>query len=209
MPMSRTFRFASTGWPVKPVSVMLVALGLGCAGAPPSQEPQAVGAARPAPTDSTVRKELVLVLIGSSTCPGATLPELREGIRLLRTGLTARARQSNQHPVLIGVALDTDRSRGAKWVETLGSFDEVLLGGGWVSTGALAYMWRDIPGEPSIPQVILFERTVTAAKGAWTVDMGELRGRWIGATEILRAPVAFRPEHGICTRCGPAEGHVL
>jgi hypothetical protein len=62
----------------------------------------------------------------------------------------------------IGIALDWSLPVGMEYLRGFERFDEVLIGSNWLNTGVIRYVWRDLPGPPSLPQLIVIERTIDA-----------------------------------------------
>jgi hypothetical protein len=60
----------------------------------------------------------------------------------------------------MGIATDRAPSVGIGLLELLGPFDEISAGRSWLNIGALKYVWSEHPGEASVPQVVVLQRTV-------------------------------------------------
>ena len=129
-------------------------------------------------------REVVLVFLGASFCgahrrPG--FPQLVEDAkeRVQRQAL-ASGRQFRAH----AVSLDWKTDAALDFLKGFGEFDEMSLGGNWVSDGAVRYVWRDMPGDPAVPQVILLERTIDVSKAATEVKDERVLKRVLGTDEI-------------------------
>lgn len=48
-----------------------------------------------------------------------------------------------------------------EFARPLGAFDEYAIGNDFWSVPAQLFIWGDPPGEPSVPQVLVIERTVS------------------------------------------------
>jgi hypothetical protein len=70
-----------------------------------------------------------------------------------------------QQLVSIGIALDWSLSRGMELLTRFGPFDEALIGRSWLNTGAVKYVWGDLPGIAAVPQIIIVEREVLRIHG--------------------------------------------
>ena len=132
----------------------------------------------------TPGKERVFVFIGASFCgacrdPG--LPPVVERAKLLAQRQAAAGHQTFR---AIGVSIDWNQPRGLEMLRRFGEFDQITAGGNWLNEEAVKYLWRDVPGRPVVPQVILLERTVRADAGGITVGSEVLRERLVGAIEI-------------------------
>ena len=64
----------------------------------------------------------------------------------------------------VGVSLDWAVDEGVERLRNYYVFDEVIVGRNWLNTAAVSYMWRDYPGDRSIPQVVLLAN--------WVVPIG-------------------------------------
>lgn len=146
---------------------------------PTSHEPKT--ASRP-----TQGKEILAVFVVSTSCPASSLAALRETLVQIRTGLKKTAELAGATFVMVGVAVESDPWVGVDFVRTFGEFDEVLAGGSWMNTGILAYVARDLPGEWSIPQLVLVERDVSMGGPGQVpiLSADRLIGRKIGVEEI-------------------------
>ena len=72
------------------------------------------------------------------------------------------------------------------YLKGLGAWDEVSAGNNWSSLGAVRYVWREPGSHPSLPQILIFDRTVTP--GERTIKFGAERrlAQFIGVSEITR-----------------------
>lgn len=137
--------------------------------------------------------ELVAVFIGSSTCGAAENPELKVAIAQLRRSLAARAFRDGKTFSSIGVALDWSVRDGLQFLATFGEFDEVMAGRNWLNAGAVHYIWRDIAGRPSLPQVLLLERSVEVTATSISIGDETLIARKVGAGEITQWVASLAP----------------
>jgi hypothetical protein len=128
--------------------------------------------------------ELYAVFIGSSTC-GATEREgfgdVVEGIKLQLRG---RAEQAGMRFAVAGAATDWHVEPGLAFLRHFGEWDEVLVGRNWLNAAAVRYLWRDIPGRPAVPQVILLRRHVTVSDEGIEISEEQLVARKLGVFEI-------------------------
>jgi hypothetical protein len=129
--------------------------------------------------------EFLVVFIASSDCGASTYPGLQEAMGSIRADLLRTAEASGKLFVSIGVALDRDPWRGLEFLRSFGPFDELLSGGSWLNSGALAFLVRDLPGRRAIPQLVLVERHVEMDDGVIASVSDKLVGRKIGADAIL------------------------
>lgn len=171
----------------------LLASGLlGCAQASPAGDPPDVRPGEPTPPiaarnapDGIPQGELVVTLIGSLSCAGADNPELAKAFRAILNTLGEGSRAHGLALRSIGIALDQDPEDGDKFLRPFGSFSERLLGGGWSNTGAVRYVWMDLPGEPTIPQLTVSVRAIVDEPRIYLTHESML-ARLIGPEEIIR-----------------------
>jgi hypothetical protein len=111
-------------------------------------------------TDLPNGKEIVAVYVGAKTCGPCQTPEVKDAIQRMKTLLAAQAKQSGAAFSVVGVSTDWSVKDGAEFLEPNGPFDQVVVGGNWTNLGAEQYLWRDSTARPSMPTVLIFERTV-------------------------------------------------
>lgn len=130
-------------------------------------------------------QQLALVYIGHSRCRASNHPELPALIRRIRATMHTRALGLGFSSTAIGVAVDFDVAAGVEHLERFESFDEILVGNGTLNTGALRWLFQDLPGEAATPQLLVLQRPVLPDPD---VGLGEdrLLLRLIGIDEIFR-----------------------
>lgn len=138
-----------------------------------------------------VRRELLMVYIGSSTCEASNSGQLRRDVRELRTLLAGRAAAAGRSLVTLGVAVDGRASAGIAHLQKVAPFDEVAAGGGWANAHALKYVWEKWPGVAGTPQIVVIDREIRVRRGGpggVTYSSGAERmvARLAGAWEISR-----------------------
>lgn len=74
--------------------------------------------------------------------------------------LKLRAMAEGNSFATVGVALDWHLKPGLRWLDKMGSFDEVSVGRSWVNSSAVRHIWREFQATPALPQVLLIEHTV-------------------------------------------------
>lgn len=130
--------------------------------APARQAPRAADAplARRYVPDYELRKgtEVVLVLLGASFCGAQREPGFPQAVEdaKLRVQAQAKARGAQFRAVAVSLDWDTDEALG--FLNGFGAFDEVTVGSNWLNEGARRYIWRDLPGPPVVPQLLVIER---------------------------------------------------
>lgn len=184
-------------WTALGLTLLVFALGIArprpqpAATRPPSARPPATAA----PTDSLVRgytpgyrlrtgNEILLVFVGGSFCRANRLPGFQQAIEnaklRVRDQAVARGRQFRA----VAVSLDWKPGEALAFLEGFGEFDEVSVGSNWVNDSAVRYVWRELPGDPTVPQVVVVERHVQVGR---TVQVGSDRvlKRVLGSDRIF------------------------
>ncbi len=110
--------------------------------------------------------ELLLVYVGSSTCGPANDEELPLILDRIKMALEKRAGAHGLDFAAIGIAQDWDIRAGVRHLDRAGPFDEIQTGRSWANTGLRRYLWNEIPGEASTPQVIVVFMDRTAPDGS-------------------------------------------
>jgi hypothetical protein len=105
-------------------------------------------------------RERMAVLITTSDCIGARDPKFGPAVRAaLRVLADESIRDSSQFRA-IGVAMDFDPDSGAMFLRKLADFDQWVVGGNWGNDVVVRLVWRDSAAVPSIPQLLIIERTI-------------------------------------------------
>ncbi len=129
--------------------------------------------------------EMLVVLLVSAHCVAARSEEFELAVREMLVQLNARAQEVDYLYATQAVALDWSVKDGLKFLRDLGEFDEVSAGRNWLNSGSVTYLLRDLPGEPTIPQVLVLRRRIAVDRYV-AVGPDELLMRKIGAAEIIR-----------------------
>lgn len=142
---------------------------------------------RPTRPEPSLRpgREVEVIFIGSSSCGAAGRKDLAQALDSLRAFMLADAARRDYGVYFTGVALDWQVAAGFKFLEPFGPFDEVSVGRNWLNSSAVRYVWRDVPGKPEIPQLVLIERTVELGAQAMVVGEDRLLERVMGADNIV------------------------
>lgn len=114
---------------------------------------------------STIRpmaigRQFVAVLVMSPACSQSDAIRVGREWRELLVELRRRGVQQGVDVHTVGVSIDYSTDAALAALTKFGAFDELAVGGGWQNTSALQYVIRNVAGPPSVPQVILLERTI-------------------------------------------------
>jgi hypothetical protein len=138
--------------------------------------------------------ELVAVFVLSSNCFASRDEEMPRLVEEVKQSLK-EASTLNAHEFR-AVAVGVDPTPEASWslIQTMGRFDEVILGGGWLNHGMLSYVWEGHAGPPDVPQIVLVRRGLRRmSDGLYGVTDAEVLGRFVGFGEIRRWVYAGAP----------------
>jgi hypothetical protein len=117
-------------------------------------------------------EEIVLVFIGASFCNAHNRAGFPAVVEDAKVRVQAYARARNLRFRAVGVALDWRVADGLAFLARFGEFDEVASGSNWISDGATKYVWREIPGDADVPQLLVLRRSVDVSQA---VRLGEDR----------------------------------
>lgn len=135
-------------------------------------------------------RELAFVFIGSSTCRPSNHELLPASVEQAKLLLRERAVRSGRSFTTVGIARDWSVEAGLEHLRRFGRFDEVVAGRNWINIGLLRYVWEDVPGEASTPQVLVLDRRLVDRRAPEAAD-GVLQDerlvvRLVGWDEIER-----------------------
>jgi len=137
------------------------------------------------PTSSdTTYNEYVMVLIAADWCGACRQPSLPLALDKLRLSLGRAAKEKGSSLRTVAVILDPDAKKAYEHSRRYGAFDELILGGQWGGHGAVEYIWRDLAGPASVPQIVVLRRRVTIGANGYVYGRDELVDRLIGNEEI-------------------------
>jgi hypothetical protein len=106
-------------------------------------------------------REIVALYIGSTTCGPCLSPEVKAAVRKMKVLVADQAKAQGASFAAVGVANDWKVADGTTFLEPLGTFDQVVVGGSWTNLAIERYVWRDPQGVPAMPQILVIERTIT------------------------------------------------
>lgn len=139
----------------------------------------------PSPLSAPGLDQVDVVILLSSSCAASQMldPSWFED---LRSTLKARGAREGVSVAIVGVAVDQSWTRGIDFLRGLGEFDEVRSGRDWLGSGAVEFMYRDLAGPTSIPQVVVVKRQVTMRGNLADLHFGEdrLLSRKVGVDEL-------------------------
>lgn len=132
-------------------------------------------------------QHIVVALLVSSGCAYSNDPATHDAYRAIVAAERRLAEESGGFVTTLGVAVDESPSAGWRMLGTIAPFDEILTGGGWLSTGALRFAARDLAGPLSVPQVLVLSRPIWVTRDSlFTAGADSLHRRLIGRDAIVR-----------------------
>jgi hypothetical protein len=134
--------------------------------------------------DARTGREVVMVFIGASFCGAHLQPGFPEAIEQAKLGLRRQAQSRGSGFRAVGVSLDWEPDSALVFLRRFGRWDEVSVGGNWVSEAALRYIWSDLPGPASVPQLLVIERQLENGETAVSVQGERLVRRLLGTDQI-------------------------
>lgn len=135
--------------------------------------------------DTVRTTDLLVAFVASSNCAGSSRSDLPPALDEMRTILQNRAHGRGHRFSAIGVSVDWDVDAGVEFLMKLGAWDEILVGRQWLGMGATTFVWRDKPGDASLPQVILFQRSIRVGKTRIEVGQDSVLKRVVGVDSII------------------------
>lgn len=129
--------------------------------------------------------QVVVFFVASASSRGSTASGLREAVLSLHQKLRAEAERQGLALEVVGVSVDWDVDDGIRFLRRYGPFDEMVVGGNWVNLAAIEYIWRDQPGTPTIPQIVVVRRRVDPGPSTIGVGPDQVLGRFVGVEQIV------------------------
>lgn len=142
--------------------------------------------------------EVVVVLIGMAGCAASRQPALAAAMDQIRARLRVLSSERGIPIAFWGVALDRDLSKGLRWLTSVGPFDEISVGGNWLNSQAVRFMFGGSSGPATVPQIIVFQRTIDQPSSSTLVVGPEtIATRRVGVQPILDWVVSDDPIVGL------------
>ena len=130
-------------------------------------------------------REIIMIFVGSSTCGASQSRELPAALKTVRESLQVRAARTHSKLATLGVALDVQPNEGIQFLKKYDSFDEISVGRSWLNMTATTYIWRDLPGNTSLPQLLVITRPITVRDASIEIGPDELVVRKLGVDGIV------------------------
>lgn len=136
--------------------------------------------------------ELILVLVGSSTCGFSRPDAIGPPLMAAKASLLQEGQRRGLGVRVVGVATDRAPVAGMQYLEEVGEFDEMLSGPAWSSVGFGKTLRYHLPDAPATPQILIFERdsyraSAISSSSAGAIDVsGENGADPVGGRLVLR-----------------------
>ncbi len=137
--------------------------------------------------------ELVAVFLINESCFAAGSTEFRNAIRIGLKAFEDSGEARGVQTSLMGVALAPNTVKARRFIANFGQFDEIVVGRGWLNSGAIRFFWRDFPGVAGVPQLIVFRRTVIVRDSIIDISPDSVLFRLSGAQAIINWSRAGSP----------------
>lgn len=125
-------------------------------------------------------RQRIAVLITTRNCIGARDPRFVPGVRAALRLMALQARRDSVGFSATGVAMDWEIDSGAVFLRQLADFDQWVIGRNWGNDAVVRLIWRDLTAIPTIPQLVVLERTV----GEQSRSTGS--GIYFGPEQVVR-----------------------
>ena len=123
---------------------------------------------------------MAVVLLVSPSCHACTNPALPDAWEAIAQSISDQGNGAYR----IGLVTSDLAENGLTFLRQFGEFHEVLAGGGWAGVGSLHFLFRELSGPPTIPQVIVLRRQVTRQTKGISVDERVVQRR-VGLEQIF------------------------
>lgn len=131
------------------------------------------------------------VTIVAHSCGACRSDSIRDA--LAGIGPALRRQLAGGNVDVIGVVVDPSVDDGISILREIGGYDEVHAGNNWLNSLAIEYLWRDQPGRPAVPQVVLIRRHIRAVGSTVVVSSDTVIDRYVGGAELIPWAAAGYP----------------
>ena len=100
-------------------------------------------------------KYLRFIYIGSSGCVYSNNPETHKKISYRKDYFRSYSHNHEMKFLSSGISVDRNPDLGIKFLDQTGPYDVIISGASWYNLGANHYIWNNIPGNASTPQVLI------------------------------------------------------
>jgi hypothetical protein len=138
-------------------------------------------------------REIVMVFIGSTDCAPSRQPGFNKVVQQVAHNLHQTAGSRGMAFSRIGVALSGTPAEGMKFLSDFGTFEETVTGRGWMNSGAISFVWRDLPGSSAVPQLLVLQRRIAVSPRGIRVSPDSVILRLTGVSEIRSWTAAGSP----------------
>jgi hypothetical protein len=135
------------------------------------------------PVDGT---EIVAVFLVTEDCPAGSTPGFDEELKRAIASLRSETRSTGRRFIYVGAGLSANTRRTREFMARFGPYDELVVGRGWLNSAAVYYMWRDIPGQARVPQLVILQRSIEVLPEGTRVSPDSVLLRLSGV-EAIRA----------------------
>lgn len=132
-------------------------------------------------------EEIAFIFIGASSCPAASKGDVISTVRTAKKAVGNRLDSLELSYTTIGVAKDWSTQEGINYLERLGKFNQITVGGNWMNMAIMKYVHDGISGQAATPQLLLVHRKVRGIEApTFSIEKETLLLRKVGVNEIMR-----------------------
>lgn len=129
-------------------------------------------------------KQVLFVYIGSEGCKASLTPLFPHVLSAVRESVSVQASRSHEAFSTLGISAGNSVELGVAYLKKFGAFDEVSIGHGWLNDATMHFVWRTLPGQAMVPQVVVVERDLTALQPGYDFSNERVLVRALGVQQI-------------------------
>lgn len=132
--------------------------------------------------------EIQAVFLASPSCKFCRTAEYASLMNRVLDTLDAREERTGRRISSIFVGISDDQMDAVQLANDLGVFDEIIAGHGWINSGAMRYLWNDLPSEAATPGLVVTKRIIRidSIRGRIETSPETLLLRLVGLDELRR-----------------------
>jgi len=145
-------------------------------------------------------RQVLFVFIGSEDCTFSLTPGFAESVRRAERLVEKQVRAQSSAFSSLGISAGPSVEKGIEYLNRFGSFNEVAIGHGQLNSGMMKYIWEELPGEASFPQIVVVERNLVDLNPGFSFDQERVLVRVVGVPAVekwiaVNAPIDDASAH--------------
>jgi hypothetical protein len=129
-------------------------------------------------------RQTLIVLIGSAACRFSRDASTRRAFDAIVQAEVTKSPLGRRGVLTVGIAVDDEVADGLMTLREVSDFDELIVGGGFLNTGATRYLTRDFAGRIAVPQILILSRSLHREGAAILPGPDSLHRRLVGIDEL-------------------------